>query len=137
MDTKYILITIIIGLLIMPFASAIEDATSIGSTNELADIEISSGEVRNAKDFVGTNLASTNDDAICIAYLEKNKFSDTPKITCARLMKKDLNCIEFLKENNVQNPAAVCNKFFGTPQVTASSAVQKATISGIAQTWRT
>ncbi len=139
MNTKYILVTIIFGLIIMPFASAIEDVISISSTNELTDVEISSVEVTNVNvGDIRTSRTLTNNDAnICIAYLEKNKFSSTPKITCARLMKKDLNCVEFLKGKNVENPVVVCNKFFGTPQVTASSAVQKTTISGIAQTWRT
>ncbi|MCK5176616.1 MAG: hypothetical protein KAQ92_02735 [Candidatus Aenigmarchaeota archaeon] len=139
MDIKYILITIMIGLIIMPFASAIEDATSISSTDAVGG-GISSSEVTIANTGnIGTSrISATNNDAsICIAYLEKNKLSNTPKITCARLMKKDLNCIEFLKGKNVQTPAVVCNKLLGTPQVTISNTSAITTSAGIAQTWRT
>lgn len=51
--------------------------------------------------------------AKCVTFLSNNNLDERPTVTCARLLNKELDCIEFLKNKNVAEPVSKCDAFFG------------------------
>jgi len=58
----------------------------------------------------------------CVEFLLNNNLDDRPQITCARLLKQEMNCVEFLKRKGVDDAVAKCDKMFAAAvRVTGSN----------------
>ena len=69
----------------------------------------------------------------CVSFLSKNNLDDTPRITCARLLKKELNCIEFLKSKGVDDAVSKCDGLLKTVRVVTNKVTPPNTGVDIAQ----
>ncbi|MEA3342567.1 MAG: hypothetical protein U9Q92_00235, partial [archaeon] len=69
----------------------------------------------------------------CVNFLSKNNLDDTPRITCRRLLKKELNCIEFLKSKGVDDAASKCDGMLKTVRVVTNRVTPQNTGIDIAQ----
>ncbi|NOX71300.1 MAG: hypothetical protein GXO64_01190 [Candidatus Micrarchaeota archaeon] len=49
---------------------------------------------------------------ICVDFVRKNGLSDTPVITCEKILKKELKCAEFLENAGMANPVKTCDMLF-------------------------
>ncbi|RMF55070.1 hypothetical protein D6745_03230, partial [Candidatus Woesearchaeota archaeon] len=49
---------------------------------------------------------------VCFDFLKKNSLSDTPLLTCNKLIRKEISCVDFLKEKGIDEPLEKCDKFF-------------------------
>ena len=57
----------------------------------------------------------------CTEFLSKNNLAEKPAVTCAGIIKKEINCVEFLKSKNIEDAESKCNAF-----VSAATAVKVA-----------
>jgi len=55
---------------------------------------------------VSTRLAK------CITFVRNNNLSTTPEATCRELIKEEKKCVDFLRENDVDNPVSICDRIF-------------------------
>jgi hypothetical protein len=70
---------------------------------------------------------------VCKKYVEDNDLADDAEETCNKLRKGELKCAEFLEENEVENPEAVCARL----QLRAVKARQLLTQSALANAKQT
>ncbi len=49
---------------------------------------------------------------ICADFLKKNELSDTPVETCGRLLRKELKCIDFLRDKGIEDAEQKCGRLF-------------------------
>ena len=49
---------------------------------------------------------------VCVDFLRKNNLAENPVLKCSKLLKKEIQCVAFLKEKGVDNPLAKCDMLF-------------------------
>lgn len=50
----------------------------------------------------------------CTEFLANNNLAERPAITCAGIIKKEINCAEFLKSKNIEDAESKCKAFVST-----------------------
>ncbi|RLG13273.1 MAG: hypothetical protein DRN71_05175 [Candidatus Nanohalarchaeota archaeon] len=59
----------------------------------------------------------------CVDFISKNNLDARPRLTCTRLLNREMNCVEFLKRKGVSDAVAKCDKMFAATDVAAATRV--------------
>ncbi|RLG15035.1 MAG: hypothetical protein DRN66_00330 [Candidatus Nanohalarchaeota archaeon] len=116
---NYIVIVTMIIALALPFAVAQTDETGISNTGIIGKRPIVREGIQPTAINDGIQTTAQNTGlgtdarlAKCITYIKKNNLDRQPAATCMKLLKKEINCVQFLKGKNVKTPVAICDKLF-------------------------
>lgn len=76
--------------------------TGIETTSSIADATVTATE---------TTRASSVDDRLrqCVAFLSQNNPDERPAVICSRILKREMDCVQYMKSRNVVNPASKCD----------------------------
>ena len=111
-------------MFVMSMASAAfaqDDVDSPGMTDDSVNIvsNIRAQPVRSDTPMVVSNDVRMDN---CVEFLSNNNLDDRPQITCARLLKQEMNCVELMKRKGVDDAVAMCGKMFAGTGVVATRA---------------
>lgn len=112
-----IFLMVIFLLSLMPLAFAQRDNRQIGRAGEGRPILNETLGESNFSVGLGPKVPQPgqvvrNRLNVCVAFLKKNNIADTPGVTCTRLLRKELECTQFLGERGVENPTEKCDALF-------------------------
>ena len=126
MKSIFLMTIMMIAVAMVPFALAVVDADGVDG-EDTGDVALTSADtepiLRSGVQMVD-RLVATSEPMLakCITYVKNNNLADDPAVLCGRMLKKELNCAEFLKEKGVEHPVIVCSKLFvTTAQITTAS----------------
>ena len=112
-------------MFVMSMASAAFAQGNVDSpdmTEDIADVvsSVRAQPVRSdAPAVMSTDVRMDN----CVGFLSNNNLDDNPGITCARILKREMNCIEFLKRKGVDDAVAKCDNMFLGARIAAVNRV--------------
>ena len=119
-------------MFVMSMASAAfaqDDVDSPGMTDDSVNIvsNIRAQPVRSDTPMVVSNDVRMDN---CVEFLSNNNLDDRPQITCARLLKQEMNCVELMKRKGVDDAVAMCGKMFAGTGVVAVNRVTATNMGG-------